>query len=259
MEFTELLSAYTNIGVLGLIAVMFIYMIYQSYKNKQDINNMKTTIENQGTQNIQEQQQQLVNEIREQNKIYTQNQSEYFELLINKIISGVTNHVPSAEETEKITKASIEIDNVLQHMLIKTNADRACLVQYHNGGKGVNHQSFLKMSMTNEKVKLDVKPMIGVFKDQFRSMVAYLVHSVNDMGILAIDDIERLKDVDSTTYEFLKYYDINACYGIRIRDNQGHAIGFLGVLYIDKYNANTELVTRELENQQSTIESLLRV
>ena len=89
-------------------------------------------------------------------------------------------------------------------MLIATGASRASLVQYHNGGKGVNRQSFLKMSMTNEQVQLGVKPIISTFKDQFRSVLAYFVKEINEKGYCYIDDFEDLQSIDAGTYEFLR-------------------------------------------------------
>ena len=92
--------------------------------------------------------------IQEQNKTFQEQQMKNNEMLINSIVQGVTNHVPSGMENDKLTKIAEEIDKTLQQILIYTNADRVDLVQYHNGGKGVNRQSFLKMSMTNEQVKV---------------------------------------------------------------------------------------------------------
>ena len=66
---------------------------------------------------------------------------------------------------------SQEIDKHLQAIITETNASRAALIQYHNGGRGINKQSFLKMSMTNEQIQLGVKPFINGFKDQFRSIL----------------------------------------------------------------------------------------
>jgi hypothetical protein len=43
---------------------------------------------------------------------------------------------------------------MIKQMLIDTKADRAYVVQYHNGGRGINKQSFLKMSITNEEVQI---------------------------------------------------------------------------------------------------------
>lgn len=92
--------------------------------------------------------------IQEQNRTFQEQQMKNNEMLINSIVQGVTNHVPSDTENDKLTKIVEEIDKTLQQILIYTNADRVDLVQYHNGGKGVNRQSFLKMSMTNEQVKV---------------------------------------------------------------------------------------------------------
>ena len=180
-------------------------------------------------------------------------------LLLNAIISGVTNHVPSQEENTKLTNVSTEINNHLQQILLTTNASRANLVQYHNGGRGVNKQSFLKMSITNEQVQLGVKPFISEFKDQFRNLLAYFVQQLDEKGYCYIEDRELLKDKDISTYEFLKDRGIQAKYGMAISDNNGMVIGFVSVEYLDKSNADAHIIDKVFKEQQKVFETLLNL
>ena len=115
----------------------------------------------------------MVSSITNQNNRFVEFQEKQAEKLINTIIHGVVNHVPSTEESTKLTNISNTIDKILQDILLETGASRACLVQYHNGGKGINQQAFLKMSMTNEKTQLGVKSIMGECKEQFRSALGY--------------------------------------------------------------------------------------
>ena len=150
--------------------------------------------------------------IEEQNKNYHEQQLKNTETLINGIVNGILNHVPSTEENKKLTKVSEEIDQHLQDILLETGASRACLVQYHNGGRGINKQSFLKMSMTNEQVQLGITPMIKDFKDVFRSTLAYFVKELDESGVCYIDDYNTLKEVDISMYEFLASRGVQSKY-----------------------------------------------
>ena len=65
------------------------------------------------------------------NKTYTYNGTTKTNTYVkNTVFITVQNEVANSEGKE---------------ILIQTNASRASLVQYHNGGKGINRQSFLKM------------------------------------------------------------------------------------------------------------------
>ena len=77
----------------------------------------------------------MIELIQQQNQEYQDQQAKNTELLIQSVIQGVTNHVPSPEENDKLTKISEEIDKHLQQILLQTNASRANLVQYHNRWK----------------------------------------------------------------------------------------------------------------------------
>ena len=197
--------------------------------------------------------------IQQQNQTFQEQQLKNNEMLINSIIQGVTNHVPSDEENNKLTKITEEIDKTLQQMLIYTNADRVDLVQYHNGGKGVNKQSFLKMSMTNEQVKVGVKPFMAEFKDQFRSVISYITKQLNDTGYCYIEDRESVRDLDAGTYEFLLNRGIESKYCIAMHNSEDTVIGFICVEYIKKQNARTDLVDKAFREKQKILETLLNL
>lgn len=270
MEWVELVSAYTELGILGLIAVMFLFMVFKGFsQNKEDKKN-KTKIENKNAINLQEQQvimlknlqkqqQELIHSLQEQNNMFMLHQTEYVEKMINEVINGVNNHVPSKEETEKISKASLEIDKVLKHILVTLDANRVGLVQYHNGGRNLNKNSFLKMSMTNEQIKLGTKSIINEYKDQFRGMIARWIQTADEDGIVRLDDIDLVKDHDTVMYELFTDFGIQAAYGVRVCNDDGESIGFICVQYQNKPTVSYNKIHKELQNQQSTIQALLNI
>ena len=142
-------------------------------------------------------------------------------------------------------------------MLIQTKADRVSLVQYHNGGKGVNKQAFLKMSMTNEQIQLDVKPFMSEFKDQFRSVLGYFTHEINEKGFCYIENPNDIIKDDIGMYEFMKNRGLQAKYGWAIHGKDGYALGFICIEYESRENINTAIVDNCFKEYYKYIEKLL--
>lgn len=246
MEFTETIKAYMEVGALGLfvviaavILILLVKTLIERFTKKDDSMESKFNT--------------MIELLQKQNQDYQEQQTN----LINNIVYGVVSHVPSPEENDKLTKISEQIDEQLQIILTKTNACRVSLVQYHNGGKGINKQSFLKMSMTNEIVALGVKPFITEFKDQFRSVLSYFVKEINDKNYCFIDNYEDMKLIDTSMYEFLRDRNIQAKYGIAVKNNSGTVIGFVCVEYTNKDVANKDDIIKILNEKELIFEYLL--
>ena len=259
MDWAELVKFYVEIGILGLCGVLTVMIAYLGVKRSREDNKDKDKRLEKNQDKSDDRFDTMLKLIQEQNKAFQEQQLKNNELLINNIVQGVTSHVPSSEENVKLTRITEEIDKTLQQILIFTNADRVDLVQYHNGGKGVNRQSFLKMSMTNEQVKVGVKPFMSEFKDQFRSVIAYIIRTLNETGYCYINDVEEMKTVDAGTYEFLLNRGIESKYCMAIRSNDGTVIGFVCVEYIEKENARPDLVDKVFKEKQKVLETLLNL
>ena len=260
MEWAELAKIYVEIGILGLCGVLTVLIAYLGFKRSREDNKSKDKrlAENQGK--LDDRFDNMLKMIQEQNRVFQEQQLKNNEMLINNIVQGVTSHVPSSEENTKLTRITEEIDKTLQQMLIYTDADRVDLVQYHNGGKGVNKQSFLKMSMTNEQVKIGVKPFMSEFKDQFRSVISYITKTLNEKGFCYINDAEEVKEADPGTYEFLLNRGIESKYCMAIHNTQdGSVIGFVCIEYIKKESAKPDLVDEVLKEKQKIFETLLNL
>lgn len=142
MEWIEVAKVYAELGILGLVGILFIVIMYQSFKrnNQKDDEkdrriDKKDDIYVQDKHNLENKFNEMIELIQQQNQEYQDQQAKNTELLIQSVIQGVTNHVPSPEENDKLTKISEEIDKHLQQILLQTNASRANLVQYHNRWK----------------------------------------------------------------------------------------------------------------------------
>ena len=205
MENPGIISAYAEIGILGLCAVMMIILFYKSFKQEHKTHDRESDRVDKQTQMTQNQYAEMLKMIQDQQKEFMQQQMKQNEALLETIVDKVTTHTPTKEDNEKLLKISNEINQTLQDMLVECNATRASLVQYHNGGRGLNKQSFLKMSMTNEQIQVGVKPLMSEFKDQFRSTLAYFVNTIDDTGRCFISSQEELLEKDIGMYEFMKF------------------------------------------------------
>lgn len=235
MEFAEILKAFVEVGVLGCCAVLVILMLYNNHKHNERRLDKKDDREDKGEELIQKELKDLIDVISDQNKIFQEQQAKNMDLMMQKIIDGVVTHTITPEENKKLAEVTSEIDNILLDIIRETGASRACLVQYHNGGRGINKQSFLKMSMTNEQVQLGVQPIIGSFKDIFRSTLAYFVKELDNTGRCYINNSDELKDKDISMYEFLSNRGVQAKYGLAIRNKEKSMnIGFICIEFNNK-------------------------
>ena len=141
IEFANVLKAFLEVGLLGLCAVMMIIIFYSNHKRSHKVDDEKNKLLVDNFKNLNIKMDNMVEGITEQNKRFVEFQEKQSEKLINAVINGVVNHVPTTEESHKLTNISNAVDKILQDVLLETNASRACLVQYHNGGKGIDSGS----------------------------------------------------------------------------------------------------------------------
>lgn len=270
-EFAPVLQAYTEVGILGLLAVLVIILIWRSFDRKGKDDDWKKNKIDEKDENINsnndfivQQLAELTDLIKTQNETYQEFQQEMIERshsmneqLIEKIVDGVYFRVPSNTENHMLTKINNEIDMILQDILVETNASRVNLVQYHNGGKGINKQAFLKMSMTNERIQLNVKPFISEFKDQFRSVLGYFVNEIGKKGYCYINDVDEMIEKDIGMYEFMCNRGIESKFGYAIHDKDKCVIAFICVEFIDKKDANEQIINNSFKEHYREIERLL--
>lgn len=263
MASAEVIKLYLEVGVLGLCAILMIVIFYENHKRSHVTDDKKNELITTQFKQINDKIDGLVTNLQEQNNNFIKLQEKHYEEekersyeLVTAIINGVVNHVPSVEENKKLTNVNTEIDEILQEILMETNASRVNLVQYHNGGKGVNQQAFLKMSMTNEKFQYGMKAVMPEFKDQFRSVLGYFVNKININGNCYINNVENILHKDVGMYEFMKNRGVQAKYGYAIH-KEGNVIGFIDAEYTNSEKANEQKIDNCFKEHYRQIEKLL--
>ena len=109
------------------------------------------------------------------------------------------------------------------------------------------------------KSRFGVKPFMAEFKDQFRSVISYIIKQLNEKGYCYIEDRENIKGIDAGTYEFLLNRGIESKYCTAIRNDEGTVIAFVCVEYIKKQDARTDLVDKIFKDKQKIFETLLNL
>ena len=257
MDFLDLVKNYMEIGMLGLSAILVISMLWFYFKNGLKKSDEKDKRIDKKDDIQDERFSELLNMILEQNRQNQELIQKQLTDLSTSVINGVTKHTIDDKENNSLSKIENDINECLKRTLVKTNSSRVCLIRFHNGGRDMNGLSFLKMSMTNETVKLGLSSLMPEFQNMFRSFFSYLCDRLIKDGHCYVDNINILKEVDTTMYEFLFSRDIQSIYSIPISNKNGTVIGFIYIEFMNNSDVNFEQVEHCLHDKKIKIETLL--
>lgn len=206
---SELAKIYMELGVLGLIAVVMIIILITVIKATLENNNSNRTL--------------LAEILKKEQKQNT----EIIEEIINKIVT----HVPSKVENDQLTEMQKVINKELKDLLVEVNASRVALIQYHNGGRSANKQSFLKMSCTNEQFRIEEEPLMTELKDQFRALFSEAIDKIDKNGFFYVEHLNDIKNVDNGMYRFMEDRGDEQAFHYAIHNQEKMVIGFLLIIY----------------------------
>ena len=94
-------------------------------------------------------------------------------------------------------------------------------------------------------------------RDLFRSLLAYWCHEIETKECCIISDVEDLKDIDITMYQYLTVRNIEAKYGIGLKDNDGNIIGFICIEYLNKSDFDLKKINNVMIKDFPRIETLV--
>lgn len=179
--------------------------------------------------------------------------------MVDDIITGVHNAHLTPNESKDIAYIEKQINDNLNTILKETGASRVSIVKYHNGNKDMTGKSFLKMSMTNEVINVGVASMMTSFKDIFRSFLAYWCHEVEENGYCIIKDVEEIKDKDVTLYQYLKTINVEAKFGVALKDSYDNVIGILCIEFLNKDDFHKKVIEDSIKKNFPKLETLIAV
>ena len=171
-----------------------------------------------------------------QTKEEREQRSREFTLLIENLVEQTNKNkisIHSIEEDEFQEEVNNCITDSLKKLRASTQADRAIFVRYHNGVYDLAGNSVIKMSTTNEDVKVGISPMAPFLQNQYRSFFNYWCATIRDSGKIILEDVnELIMRNENPMYEFMKARGVQAAAGHAIYDNNKNVIGFIMIEYM---------------------------
>lgn len=188
-----------------------------------------------------------------------QDDKKRYEKMVDDVIAGVHNMHLTPSESKNIVYIEKQINDDLNVILKETGASRVSVIRYHNGNKDMTGKSFLKMSTTNEVINMGVSSMMASFNNVFRSFLAYWCHEIETKGYCSIDNVENIKEKDTSLYQYLKTINVQASHAVALRDADNNVIGVLCIEYLDRDDFNIGKIEKSLDENFSKIETLISV
>lgn len=256
VTFAQMISAYSEIGILALCALMFILLAVYIIKNHGEQNKRESDRVDTKDEVILEGYRELLKTTQEQNNKLIETIQDANKEMLSKMADKIVHHTITPEESAQQS----DIDNQLKDSIIRirkeTKALRTSIVKYHNGGRGINGQPFLKMSMTHEDLVAGVTPLISDFREQFRNLLGSFITTIDKNEKCFIASKEELKEKDASMYEFMSLRNIHTIYGISIKDTAGYPIGFMCLEFKDS-NVNIDKIDNLIKEDLDEIVLLM--
>lgn len=232
MEWMEIVKAITELGIMAVVCGIF---LWQNNKDRKNHSN-------------------------ENSKLFETLLQQY-EQTFNKMLNSFNpdGHVLTEEEDRKALEIDRAIDDYLKQMIINTKATRSFVVRYHNGGKDMAAIPFLKCSITNEMTNVGVRPIMGEFQNQFRSIMAGVCEEIDRKGYSYITPDKKSELIDPATVELMKDRGIKYMYCRALRNQNNYIIGLVAVTFMidNQEKPNEEIIDLCLKDKSQKISALL--
>lgn len=225
MDGISIAKAIADLGILVVIAGIFLWLVIKNNKKQEEIN------------------------------------EKIFKAILDQIKNCSGGHVLTPEEDTIAIKIDKALASYLQTAVTDLGASRAFIARYHNGGKDMNSISFLKVSITNEAVNRGYKPIMSDFQNQFRAMVGYPINLIDTTGHCVVRNLDEIKDADIGTYELLKARKVRSFYCHKITNEDGYVVGALCILYNNdnKKEENPDNIDKYISHMAEQISAVLNL
>lgn len=168
-------------------------------------------------------------------------------VLVNQdsVLKGFAKYQKELENKEHIEKVEFRmkyinprIDGLLYNLLLKTDAQRVCVIEMHNGTDNLAGLPFIYGEITYEKVS---DSEIQLIADDYGRMnlskypISYKIYKDR----VWCGTIEELKEIDPKLGMTMSYNNEKYVYFILLRGNSTE-LGFLSITYNDTSRLNKE-------------------
>ena len=133
------------------------------------------------------------------------------------------------DKVDKRNEATIKIRYQLKELLLSTNADRAWVIEYHNGTSGLGGLPFTYGIMNMEECKEGISPVSAHYRDFLLSDYVSIIEL--SKYNYWVGNVEKFKDTDERLYYALKSNQVNNIAVFFIKTATNKDIGMLGLSY----------------------------
>ena len=171
---------------------------------------------------------------------------------IKKILDKIADKLfePKDQVLEILNVGKLVKDS-LESLRTEWGADRASIVQFHNGGYFSSGESMQKLTITHEEIGPGVNPLCNVLKNVSLTSALWVADILEGKAIAKVDDIQ---DVISRT--FLEEFGIRSIIGCPLKKND-KLVGMVMLHWTNsqaKFNAES---AKTLAEQCKSIPTLL--
>lgn len=148
------------------------------------------------------------------------------------IYDKVATYIENVHNVNQVTRqdADIKIRYILKDLRLSTNADRAWVIEYHNGTSGLGGLPFTYGIMNNEELEEGVNSVSRHYRDFLLSEYLFILETSKQGGW--IGSVEDIKPYDTKMYYSFKSNSVNslALFYLKSEDRD---IGVVGLSYCD--------------------------
>lgn len=147
-------------------------------------------------------------------------------IIYERVVDYVTE-IHNNDQSKRLD-ASVRINYILNDLMRVTNADRAWVIEYHNGTSGLGGLPFTYGIMNSEIISDDVNPVSSHYKDFLLSEYPFILETSPAGGW--IGNVEDIQNKDRKLYYAFKSNSITniAWFYLKSEDKD---IGVIGISY----------------------------
>lgn len=155
----------------------------------------------------------------------------------------LTKYLKKTNVAEKLPKQNtldMEIIDKMEYVKEILNADRIHVYEFHNGDNWSDHRPAYKFSCTYEVFKAGNKPIQNECIGLLTNCMPLFVDKIIKENKFVCEDLEDLKDIMPSTYNFKKSINVKSFYDVAIKNKDGKVIGFVAIHWFKKSNVKID-------------------
>lgn len=183
-------------------------------------------------------------------------------VLIYGIVQGINIAIAYAKEKllDKADKSELEvkigkrreadlnIQYLIDHALLSSDANRVTVMEFHNGGGNLSNLPFCFMSCTYETFK-GVPSAASHMQNLSLSLNSLFIDAVQKGPYVILDTQNRDSGISGTAYEYLEYQGARFGLYSALKNLRNQAIGTVSIKKNENFSESDLLLIRDVANK----------